>query len=333
MNKLRKAAENIIINCFEAQANDRLIIITDLETEKIAKAIEEVANEVVNAVKILRIEDFTQRPAKNIPFQMIKEIERFSPTLSIYAASGKEGELPVFRRPLVDEILVEKHNCIHAHMISIDEQIMLEGMLTDHSLLYDFTMKIYDIVKRVKKIKIYDNFGTEIEAEFSNKLRWSPSHGKLRRSKHWQNLPGTEVFTTPANVNGIVSAFILGDYFIKHRVLPEPVKFWIRNSRVIKVESSNKSLQNELEEYLKADENANRVGEFAFGTNIGIKNIIGNLLQDEKFPGIHMAFGFPYPNETGADWISGNHLDIIPLKVTAEIDGKKILDKGSYVNL
>ena len=26
------------------------------------------------------------------------------------------------------------------------------------------------------------------------------------------------------------------------------------------------------------------------------------ILQDEKFPGVHIAFGSPGPNQTGADW-------------------------------
>jgi aminopeptidase len=46
------------------------------------------------------------------------------------------------------------------------------------------------------------------------------------------------------------------------------------------------------------------VGEFAIGTNIGVRDVIGNILQDEKIPGIHIAFGNPYGAHTGADWYS-----------------------------
>ena len=57
-------------------------------------------------------------------------------------------------------------------------------------------------------------------------------------------------------------------------------------------------------DYCHTDENSDRVGEFAIGTNIGVRDVIGNILQDEKIPGIHIAFGNPYGAHTGADWYS-----------------------------
>ena len=53
-------------------------------------------------------------------------------------------------------------------------------------------------------------------------------------------------------------------------------------------------LQDDFWDYTHTDENSDRVGEFAIGTNIGVARVIGNILQDEKFPGIHIAFGNPY---------------------------------------
>ena len=40
-------------------------------------------------------------------------------------------------------------------------------------------------------------------------------------------------------------------------------------------------------EYLQTDKESARAGEFAIGTNIGLTRLVGNLLQDEKFPGVH----------------------------------------------
>ena len=47
------------------------------------------------------------------------------------------------------------------------------------------------------------------------------------------------------------------------------------------------------------------------GTNIGITRMIGNLLQDEKVPGVHIAFGNPYGSQTGATWTCPTHIDAI----------------------
>ena len=56
------------------------------------------------------------------------------------------------------------------------------------------------------------------------------------------------------------------------------------------------------------------MGEFAIGTNIGVERVIGNILQDEKFPGVHIAFGDPYGAHTGAPWKSATHIDVVGLR-------------------
>ena len=64
-------------------------------------------------------------------------------------------------------------------------------------------------------------------------------------------------------------------------------------------------------EHLDGARNGRRVGEFALGTNVGISEPTGNLLQDEKLPGLHVAFGDPYGHLTGAAWQSDVHVDVV----------------------
>jgi leucyl aminopeptidase (aminopeptidase T) len=59
---------------------------------------------------------------------------------------------------------------------------------------------------------------------------------------------------------------------------------------VIEAHSANKELKDDFWAYTHTDENSNRVGEFAIGTNIELKDVIGEILQDEKYPGVHIAF-------------------------------------------
>ncbi len=86
----------------------------------------------------------------------------------------------------------------------------------------------------------------------------------------------------------------------------------------------------EFKNYLHQDKNSNRVGEFACGTNIFLKDLVGNLLQDEKFPGVHIAFGHPFPPETGADWDCDGHVDGIMLKCSLWFDDTIILEDGIF---
>ena len=86
----------------------------------------------------------------------------------------------------------------------------------------------------------------------------------------------------------------------------------------------------EVHDYLFSVPNGNRAGEFAIGTLTSLKQLSGNLLQDEKMPGLHVAFGNPYPQFTGADGDSQIHVDVIPTRCTIEIDGRVIMRDGIF---
>ena len=64
------------------------------------------------------------------------------------------------------------------------------------------------------------------------------------------------------------------------------------------------------------------MGEFAIGTNIELKDVIGQILQDEKYPGVHIAFGNPYGAHTGAEWYSGTHIDVVGRKFDIWVDDR-----------
>ena len=99
--------------------------------------------------------------------------------------------------------------------------------------------------------------------------------------------------------------------------------------------SENKELEHEFWAYTHTDENSDRVGEFAIGTNIGVKQVIGNILQDEKFPGIHIAFGDPYGGHTGAPWKSTTHIDVVGLEFNIWLGGpdgeEQIMRDGKFL--
>jgi leucyl aminopeptidase (aminopeptidase T) len=93
----------------------------------------------------------------------------------------------------------------------------------------------------------------------------------------------------------------------------------------------NKALEQEFWEYTHRDENSDRVGEFAIGTNLAIQEIVGNILQDEKIPGVHMAFGDPYGAHTGAPWKSTTHIDVVGRQFDIWADGQQIMHNGRFL--
>jgi leucyl aminopeptidase (aminopeptidase T) len=174
--------------------------------------------------------------------------------------------------------------------------------------------------------------GTEIKADFNPDYNWIPCHGLYHQPGDWGNLPEGEVFTCPWDLNGTLVVDVLGDHFSpKYGVLKHPLKIEVRDGFVSDARGHNQTLVHEFLAYLDSAENGRRAGEFAIGTNTAVKELSGNLLQDEKIPGIHIAFGNPYPGRTGADWQSAVHVDVVPVGCTIQVDGVKIMENGEFL--
>jgi aminopeptidase len=163
--------------------------------------------------------------------------------------------------------------------------------------------------------------------------KWIKTSGIISPLK-WGNLPGGETFTTPGEVNGVfVVDGVVGDYLCARygNLRSTPLTLRIEKNRLIEAHSANAQLEKEFWDYTHTDENSDRVGEFAIGTNIGCHDVIGNILQDEKIPGVHIAFGNPYGAHTGADWYSSTHIDVVGRDFDIWIDGDPIMRHGQFL--
>jgi leucyl aminopeptidase (aminopeptidase T) len=175
--------------------------------------------------------------------------------------------------------------------------------------------------------------GTDFTARFTADLAWVKTSGIINR-RYWSNLPAGEVFTTPASVDGtFVCDGTAGDYFnAKYGSLEgSPLTLQIRGARLVAAECARADLRADFWDYCHTDANSDRVGELAFGTNFGLERMIGILLQDEKAPGVHLAFGDPYGSQTHADWTSRTHVDVLTRGCNVWIDDEQVIAEGRYL--
>ena len=101
--------------------------------------------------------------------------------------------------------------------------------------------------------------------------------------------------------------------------------------RLTAARSDRADLEREFWAYCHTDQYSDRVGELAFGTNIALDSMIGVLLQDEKVPGVHLAFGDPYGSQTGAPWKSRTHVDVLTRNCDVWIDDEQVIAGGKYL--
>ncbi len=79
-------------------------------------------------------------------------------------------------------------------------------------------------------------------------------------------------------IDGVVGDYLCAKYGDLREV---PLTIRIEGNRLVEAHSQNAELRDEFWKYTHTDENSDRVGEFAIGTNIGLHGVIGNILQDE----------------------------------------------------
>jgi len=336
MGTISYGAEQAVKNCVRLAAGEQTVIITDQGAGHIAKEIDRHAESISPGnVRTFVMEDFGERPDDGShPLAFPGEIGQAlaQADVSFYCASGKKGELKSFRTPML-KIVEANQRLRHAHMPGIDDVLMTTGMAVDYTAVQEMCRKVYDIVDTAGTITVTNPAGTDITATFNPDWKWIISDGLIRPEK-WTNLPDGEVFTCVKEIERgvVVVDGSLGDFFSqKYGLLQDtPLTMEIKDSRVVKVSCDNEELAAEFRNYIKQDENANRVGEFAIGTNIGLERLVGNLLQDEKFPGTHVAIGHGYPDKTGSDWSSDAHCDAVLKNTTIVVDGREIMTDGKF---
>jgi leucyl aminopeptidase (aminopeptidase T) len=217
--------------------------------------------------------------------------------------------------------------------VNINRQIMLEGMRADYNKVDQISTKVVDIARQAKRIRATTAAGTDLVADLSPNYRWLKTSGIISPDK-WGNLPGGEVFTTPGEVNGtFVIDGVVGDYLCAKfgSLRDHPLTIRVKANRLSEVQSANHELEEDFWQYTHTDENSDRVGEFAIGTNIELKDVIGQILQDEKYPGVHIAFGNPYGAHTGAEWYSATHIDVVGRNFNIWADDRQIMRSGQFL--
>ncbi|MCX6003295.1 MAG: aminopeptidase [Chloroflexi bacterium] len=182
--------------------------------------------------------------------------------------------------------------------------------------------KIVDWLKGKQKVHV---IGKDTD------LRMSIAGRKFENCDGRMNMPDGEVFTGP--VEDSMEGHAYFSYpAIYHGREVTGVQLWFEKGQV--VEAKAEKNQEYLLKTIATDEGAKRVGEFAIGTNEGIKRFTREILFDEKIGGsFHMALGSGYP-ETGSKNESAIHWDMVcDLRDGGEIwvDDTLVYKNGEFI--
>lgn len=326
--ELTPGAHNAIFVCLKVQPSEKVTLITDMACQEIAASLAAQLHECGCMFNSFVLEELAARPLHDMPEAILGDME--SSQVSIFAVRAQVNELKT--RMQMCEV-VNRRKMRHAHMVNIEKQIMLQGMRADYDRVDELTLRVMNIVNKASAIRAKTPAGTDVIAKLTPDYKWIKTSGIISPDK-WGNLPGGETFTSPLEVNGVfVVDGVVGDYLCaKYGDLKDtPLILEVERNRLIAAHSENKELEDEFWRYTHRDENSNRVGEFAVGTNLALTNVVGNILQDEKIPGVHMAFGDPYGAHTGAKWTSSTHIDVVGRQFDIWADDCQIMSRGKFL--
>jgi aminopeptidase len=327
-----EGARNAVTTCLRIKPEEKVTVITDESCLTIAASIAVELSKIGCTWNAFVLEQIAPRPLIGMPREVLDDME--TSQVSIFAVQVQPNELRS-RMDMTD--VVNRRHMRHAHMVNITPEVMLEGMRADFNAVDRLSQVVLDKVRQATYVRATTPAGTDIRAELNPVYKWFKTSGIISPEK-WGNLPGGECFTAPGEVNGIfVVDGVVGDFLCaRYGILRDkPLTINIGRNRITSVSSENKELEREFWSYTHTDENSDRVGEFAIGTNIGVSRVIGNILQDEKFPGIHIAFGDPYGAHTGAPWKSTTHIDVVGLSFSIWLGGpdgeEQIMSEGKFL--
>src|SRR5258708_6537230 len=291
---LMPGARNAVETCLGVRPGEHVALIADEASRAVPASIAAALDDRRALYTGLLLEDFGPRPMSSAPAAILDALE--TADVGVMCMTPQPGELSA-RMSIVK--VVERRQIRYAHMVGVTPEIMQEGMRADYHMVDRLSDKLRERMLRAETLTVKTEAGTSFSAHFDRHLDWVKTSG-LISPRYWSNLPAGEVFTTPGTVDGtFVCDATAGDHFNgKYGDLQSsPLVLEIAGGRLVRAECARKDLEDEFWRYCHTDENSDRVGELAFGTNLGLTRMIGILLQDEKFPAVHIAFADPYASQ------------------------------------
>jgi aminopeptidase len=326
--ELAPGARNAIQVCLAIRPRERVALIADEASREVAASLAAALDEAGGTIDAVLIEQVAPRPMTTAPRPFLDPLERAD--AGILCVQPLQGELGS-RMAIVET--VERRQIRYAHMVGVTPLIMQQGMRADYRLVDALSTTLCERMRTAQALRVETDAGTSLTATFDPAFHWIKTSGIIS-PRYWSNLPAGEVFTTPKSVDGVfVCNGTAGDYFgPKYGDLSRtPMTLEIARGRLVGVHCQRSELEREFHEYCHTDEFSDRVGELAFGTNVAVADMIGILLQDEKVPGVHLAFGDPYGSQTGAPWKSKTHVDVLTRGCDVWIDDDQVIRQGRYL--
>src|SRR5437660_9972677 len=205
---LMPGARNAVETCLGVRPGEHVALIADEACRAVAASIASALDDQHAPYTGLLLEDFGPRPISAAPTAVLNALE--TADVGVMCMTPQPGELGA-RMPIVN--VVERRQIRSAHMVCVTPQIMQQGMRTDYKLVDRLSDSLRERMLRAETLTVKTEAATKIAEHFDRGLDCVKTSG-LIRPRYGSNVPASEVFTTPATVEGtFVCDATAGDHF------------------------------------------------------------------------------------------------------------------------
>ncbi|AZQ14796.1 aminopeptidase [Halorubrum sp. PV6] len=307
---LTAAAETAVEQCLDVSPGESVVVVTDDKREPIGEALYEAASAVTADATILRYPPADQHgtePPAPVAAAMEASDAFLAPTtksLSHTRARGRACDA----------------GARGATLPGITESVFTTGLDADYAAIDDACDDALAAVGDADEIRVTSPAGTDITFELGDR-EWLADTGMVHAPGDFSNLPAGEVFIAPESATG---TYVVDGTMMPHGLLGEgeALAFEVDDGLVTSV--SDEAVREELATAAASvGDAAYNLAELGIGTNVGVEELVGSVLLDEKAAGtVHIAIGDNAG--IGGDTDAPVHLDGILRDPTVYVDGEAI---------
>jgi leucyl aminopeptidase (aminopeptidase T) len=307
---LSEAADTAIGQCLNVTAGETVVVVTDDKRAPIGEALYAAATDVTDDATILRYppaEQHGTEPPAPVAAAMAESDVFLAPTTKSLSHTRARGAAC-------------DAGARGATLPGITEDVFTTGLDADYAAIDAACDDVLAQIDDADEIRVTSPEGTDITFGIGDR-EWLADTGMVHEPGDFSNLPAGEVFVAPATATG---TFVVDGTMMPHGLLDDgrTLTFEVVDGQVTAI--SDDAIRADVEAAAEAvGDAAYNLAELGIGTNVGVDELVGSVLLDEKAGGtVHIAIGDNAG--IGGETDAPIHLDGILRHPTVFADGEEI---------
>jgi leucyl aminopeptidase (aminopeptidase T) len=306
---LRAAAETAVNQCLALTSEESCAVVTDDERLRVGEALYDVASEVSDEAVLLRYPPGDQHgaepPAPVAAAMHDADVVLAPTTKSLSHTRARSAATAAGARA--------------ATLPGVTPEVMVAGLDADYEAIAENCERVLEQVEDASEIRVTTEAGTDITFEPGDRA-WKTDTGMVHDPGDFSNLPAGEVFVSPETATG---TYVVDGTMMPHGRLDDRLlRFEVEDGYVTDIDDD--AVREQVETAAETvGRDAYNLAELGIGTNVGVVDLVGSVLLDEKAAGtVHIAVGDDA--SIGGDTEAPLHLDGILTDPTVSADGTEV---------